>query len=51
MRIALAFALDIALLPIIHFDNRTLLSLGLYLSLVIEPYKHLGEVASYYINV
>lgn len=44
MFIALTLALDIALLPIIHLNNRTLLSLGLDLSLIIEPYEHLGEV-------
>lgn len=41
----LAPALDVALPPVIHPHNRALLSLGLDLSLIIEPYEHLGEVA------
>ena len=44
MFIALTLALDIALLPIIHLNNRTLLSLGLDLSPIIEPHEHLGKV-------
>ena len=40
----LAPALDVALSPIIHPHNRTLLSLGLSCCLIIESHKHLGEV-------
>ena len=35
----------VALSPIVHPHNRTLLSLGLDLSLIIEPHEHLGKVS------
>lgn len=45
--LALELVLVVVLPPVIHPHNRTLLSLGLYLSPIIEPYEHLCKIVRY----